>query len=35
MNSQVGYASVIAFFLFLVVLVITLVQMRVTRFYED
>ncbi len=35
MNSKVGYASVIAFFLFIVVLVITLVQMRVTRFYED
>jgi ABC-type sugar transport system permease subunit len=35
MNSNIGYAALIAFLLFLVVLVITLVQMRVTRFYED
>lgn len=34
-DLEVGYASVIAFALFLIILVITLIQMRVTRFYAD
>ena len=34
-NSNIGYASLIAFLLFVIVSVITFVQMRVTRFYED